>query len=116
MFHGLKRLKNSARYSCQGLKVAFRKEASFRQEVWLGLFLIPLSFWLDVTQIERILLVVGVLMIMLAELLNTAIEVLVDLISPRYNELAAKAKDIASASVMVTMITAGYIWLEILWL
>ncbi|MCW8335427.1 diacylglycerol kinase [Vibrio paucivorans] len=112
--HGFKRLKNATRYSCQGLKAAFKNEAAFREEILLSVVLIPLAFWLDVSQVERILLIVTVLLVMLVELLNSAIEAVVDRVGTEHHELAGRAKDIGSAAVMVAMIITGYTWVEIL--
>ncbi|USD40993.1 diacylglycerol kinase [Vibrio sp. SCSIO 43135] len=112
--HGFKRLKNATRYSCQGLKAAFKNEAAFREEILLSVVLIPLAFWLDVSQVERILLIVTVLLVMLVELLNSAVEAVVDRVGTEHHELAGRAKDIGSAAVMVAMIITGYTWVEIL--
>ncbi|RJX64935.1 diacylglycerol kinase [Vibrio sinensis] len=114
--HGVKRLLNATKYSYQGLKAAFRNEAAFREEVLAAVVLIPLACYFDVSQNERILLIGSVILVMVVELLNSAIETTVDRIGSERHELSGRAKDIGSAAVLLTMILAGYIWLEILWI
>ncbi|MBN3495069.1 MULTISPECIES: diacylglycerol kinase [Vibrio] len=114
--HGLKRIKNATRYSFQGLKAAFQNEPAFREEVVLAAVMIPIACWLDVTQIDRILLIATVVLVLIAELFNSAIEAVVDRIGEEQHELAGRAKDIGSAAVMITMLLTGYVWLEVLFL
>ncbi|UUM30739.1 diacylglycerol kinase [Vibrio japonicus] len=114
--HGYKRVLNATRYSCQGLKAAFRNEAAFREEVLLALIMIPAAVLIDVTQVERILLIATVVLVLFAELVNSAVEAVVDRIGTEQHELSGRAKDIGSAAVMVTMLLAGYVWVEILFL
>ncbi|WP_260261982.1 diacylglycerol kinase [Vibrio intestinalis] len=112
--HGLKRIINATRYSWQGLKAAFKSEPAFREEIALASIMLPLAFWLDVSQVERILLVATVVLVLVMELVNSAIEAVVDRIGTEQHELAGKAKDIGSAAVMLTMLLTGYTWLEII--
>ncbi|MCG9685085.1 diacylglycerol kinase [Vibrio sp. Isolate23] len=112
--HGFKRIKNATRYSCQGLKAAFQNEPAFREEVVLAALMIPTAFWLDVSQSERILLIATVMLVLIAELFNSAIEAVVDRIGQEQHELAGRAKDIGSAAVMITMLLTGYVWVEVL--
>lgn len=112
--HGFKRVLNATRYSCQGLKATFQNEPAFREEVLLAFIMIPAALLMDVTQIERILLIAVVVLVLFAELVNSAIEAVVDRIGAEQHELSGRAKDIGSAAVMVTMLLAGYVWLEIL--
>lgn len=114
--HGIKRVMNATRYSMQGLKAAFKHESAFREEVVLAAIMIPLAFWLDVTQVERILLIAVVVLVMLTELVNSAIEAVVDRIGSERHELSGRAKDIGSAAVFLALLLAGYTWLEILFL
>lgn len=114
--HGFKRLRNAIRYSCQGLKAAFQTEPAFKEELLLAAIMIPLACFLDVTQVERILLIASVLLVLVVELLNSAVEAAIDRISSEQHELSGRAKDLGSAAVMVTMFVTGYVWLEILFL
>lgn len=108
------RIVRAAGYSMKGLKSAYIHEAAFRQEVWLSFFMIPLGFYLGNGSIEKILLVGSVLLVLVAELLNSAVESVVDRIGPEYHELSGRAKDIGSAAVFVAMLITGLTWLLIL--
>ncbi|MGD8113024.1 diacylglycerol kinase [Vibrio sp. TRT 21S02] len=112
--HGLKRLRNAVRYSWLGLKAAFANEPAFREEIVLASLMIPVAFWLDVTQIERILLIGTVFLVLIIELVNSAIEAVVDRVSEEHHELSGRAKDMGSAAVMMSMIVTGYTWFEII--
>ncbi|SHJ17085.1 diacylglycerol kinase (ATP) [Malonomonas rubra DSM 5091] len=112
---GIKRIVLAAGYSAQGLKAAFVNEAAFRQEVLLAVVLIPLACWLDVRAIERVLMIASVVLVMIVELLNSAIEAVVDRIGPEKHELSGRAKDIGSAAVMISLLLTLYIWTEVLW-
>lgn len=112
--HGLKRLKNATRYSCQGLKAAFKHEPAFREEIVLAAIMIPAAIFLGDNQWQRIVLIATVVLVLIAELFNSAIEAVVDRISSEQHELAGRAKDIGSAAVMVTMLLTGYVWIDIL--
>ncbi|MGF1911614.1 diacylglycerol kinase [Vibrio kasasachensis] len=114
--HSLKRVFSATRYSWQGLNAAFKHEAAFREEIILAAIMLPIAFWLDVTQVERILLVASVILVLVVELINSAIEAIVDRIGPELHELSGRAKDIGSAAVMLTMLLTGYTWLEIVFL
>lgn len=112
--HGLKRIKNATRYSCMGLRAAFKHEPAFQEEVLLAIVMIPAAFYVGDTQIERILLIATVVLVLIAELFNSAIEAAVDRVGTEHNKLAGRAKDMGSAAVMVTMFLTGYVWLEML--
>jgi diacylglycerol kinase (ATP) len=112
---GLDRLIHAAGYSAQGLSTAYRAESAFRQEVWLAVVLLPLAFWLGRTWIEVTLLVGSVLLLMIVELLNSAIEATVDRISFDIHELAKRAKDYGSAAVSIALALCAGIWLTALW-
>ncbi len=112
--HGFKRIKNATRYSCQGLVAAFKNEAAFREELLLASIMIPAAFYLGDGQLERMMLIASVVLVLVVELLNSAVEAVVDRVGDEYHELAGRAKDIGSAAVMVTMFLTGYIWLEVL--
>lgn len=111
---GIRRLVSATRNSLEGLLAAIRHEDAFRQEVILAAVLVPLGLWLGRDGIERALLVAAVLLILIVELLNSAIEATVDRISLENHRLAKRAKDLASAAVMLSLATAGIIWLLVL--
>ena len=108
------RVFKAAFYSYKGLTYAFRHEAAFRQEAIVAAFLIPLAFWLDVSNIERILLVAAVLLVLIVELLNTGIEAVVDRIGLERHTLAGVAKDSGSAAVFVALALCVFVWSSIL--
>lgn len=101
-------------YSLKGLKSAYLHEAAFRQEVWLAIPLLPLGLILGDGVIEKILLVGTVLLVLIVELLNSAVESVVDRIGSEYHELSGRAKDIGSAAVFMTMILFVITWSLIL--
>ncbi|MGI0117516.1 diacylglycerol kinase [Zooshikella sp. RANM57] len=107
---GIRRLINATRYSYQGLIAAWRNEAAIRQEIVLILVLIPIAIWLDVTLVERILLIGSLLLLLIVELLNSAIESVVDRIGSEYHELSGRAKDTGSAAVLITLILVFMTW------
>lgn len=113
---GLKRILLAAGYSIQGLKSAFKYEAAFRQELLLAAILIPLACYLEVTQTQRILMIAPVFLVMIIEIINSAIEAVVDRIGSEHHELAGRAKDMGSAAVFIALILTAYIWIEILFL
>lgn len=107
---GIRRLINAFGYSCAGLKTAYKNEDAFRQEVILAAVLIPLAIYLDVGTIERILMIGSVLLLIIVELLNSAVEATVDRISLDHHKLAARAKDIGSAAVLMSLINLLVVW------
>jgi diacylglycerol kinase (ATP) len=98
-----------------GIKAALRHEAAFRQELMLSIVLIPLAFWLDVEPLQRILMVGSLFLVMIVELINSAIEAVVDRIGPEKHELSGRAKDLGSAAVFGSFLLSAYIWGESLW-
>ncbi|WP_431358061.1 diacylglycerol kinase [Vibrio fluminensis] len=112
--HGLKRVMNATRYSWQGLVAAFKNEAAFREEIVLAAIMLPVALWLDVTQVERVLLVATVVLVLIVELINSAIEAVVDRIGSERHELSGRAKDIGSAAVLLAMLLTAYTWATIL--
>ncbi|QKT04969.1 diacylglycerol kinase [Ectothiorhodospiraceae bacterium 2226] len=112
--HELRRLANATRYSWQGLRAAFRHERAFRLEVVAAAVLLPLAVWLGEGPLERALLVAVVLLVMVAELLNSAVEATVNRIGTEHHPLAGRAKDLGSAAVFVSVVLAGAVWLLIL--
>jgi len=111
---GAKRLLNAFHYSCSGLKEAYRNEDAFRQEVLLAAILLPLAFWVNATAIGRALLIGSVLLLLIVELLNSAIETTVDRISLDEHVLAKRAKDIGSAAVLIAVVNLAVVWLLVL--
>lgn len=96
--------------SWQGFKGAFRAEAAFRQEVALAVVMIPLAVWLGETPIERALLIGAVIVVLIVELLNTAIETVVDRIGLERHELSGLAKDVGSTAVLLSFGLLAVIW------
>jgi diacylglycerol kinase (ATP) len=111
---GLRRLINAAGYSFAGLAAAARHEDAFRQELILAAVMVPLGLWLGRTGVERALLVGSVLLILIVELLNSAVEATVDRVSLDEHSLAKRAKDFGSAAVMLALVNAAVIWLLVL--
>ena len=107
---GLKRILNAAGYSLDGLRAAFTGEAAFRQLVLLNVVLIPLAFWLDVSPVERALMVAVSMLSLIVELLNSAIEAVVDRVSLERHPLAKRAKDVGSAAVFVALANVVAVW------
>jgi len=107
---GLTRIINAAGYSLAGLRAAFRNEAAFRQELLLVALAVPLAFWLGDTGMERALMIGAVGSVLVVELLNSAVESVVDRIGPEHHELAGRAKDLGSAAVLVCLLLAAGVW------
>ena len=108
---GFKRLLSATRNSLAGFREALRCEDAFRQELILAVVVTPLALWIGKTGIERALLIGSVLLVLVVELLNSAVEATVDRISFENHRLAKRAKDIGSAAVMLTLANAAVIWL-----
>lgn len=107
---GWRHLVHSTGYSLKGLQAAFRHEAAFRQELALFAILLPLAWWIGEGPVEWILLVGSGLLVLIVELLNSAIESVVDRIGTEHHELSGRAKDISSAAVMLALALAGLTW------
>jgi len=101
--------------SARGLKHCYRSEAAFRQEVWSASVLVPLALWLGRTGIERALLAGSVLFLLIVELLNTAVEVVVDRIGLERHQLSGFAKDLGSCAVLFALLLVGLTWALVLW-
>ena len=112
---GLTRLINALGYSRDGLKAAWQNEAAFREEILLAAIAIPLALFLAGSGVERALLIGSILLILLVEILNSALEAVVDKASPERHELAKRAKDMGSAAVLLSLLNAATIWLCVLW-
>jgi len=111
---GLRRILNSLRYSIDGLRDAWTYEDSFRQEILLAGVMLPIALLLHFTLVEKILLVAMVFLVLIVELLNSALEAAVDRDSLEINPLGKRAKDIGSAAVMMSLVLAGGTWTAIL--
>jgi diacylglycerol kinase (ATP) len=112
---GWRHLVNSTSYSLKGLKAAFHHEAAFRQELVLCVLVAPLALWIGETPVEWILLLSSAFLILIVELLNSAVETVVDRIGPEHHVLSGRAKDIGSAAVMLSLFMAGITWGLLLW-
>lgn len=111
---GLKRLWNACHYSAAGLAAAYRHEDAFRQEAHLAAILIPLALILPATGVGRALMIASVLLVIIVELLNSAVEAAVDRISLDDHLLAKRAKDIGSAAVLISLFNVAAVWVLVL--
>lgn len=107
---GLRRVLNAAGYSWAGLRAAFRHEDAFRQELLLAGLLLPLAIYLGDSGIERALMIGSVLLVLIVELLNSAVEAAVDRISLDHHHLIKRAKDMGSAAVLIALLNAVAVW------
>jgi len=107
---GLARIRAAFGYSLRGLRAVYVTEAAFRQELLLAAIMLPVAFLLPVTLAERLLLIASVVLVLIIEVLNSAIEAVVDRIGAEHHELAGKAKDAGSAAVFLALLLAGCIW------
>ena len=101
--------------SVLGFKAACKHEEAFRQELLLCVVLVPLGLWLGNTGVERALLVSCLFLVLMVELLNTAVEAVVDRVGTERHELSGRAKDLGSAAVYMTIVNVVVIWLLVLW-
>lgn len=101
-------------YSIKGLKAAWTHEAAFRQELVLTLVLSISAFFLPVATLERVLMISSLLLILIVELINSAVEAVVDRVSDDWHELSGRAKDIGSAAVFVALFLALFVWASFL--
>ncbi|MGH8693237.1 MAG: diacylglycerol kinase [Burkholderiales bacterium] len=111
---GLRRIFNALFYSFDGLKAAYRHEDAFRQEVWLAVVLIPLALLLPAPGTGKALMIASVLVVLIVELLNSAVEATVDRVSLEQHRLAKRAKDIGSAAVLFSLINVVVVWMLVL--
>jgi diacylglycerol kinase (ATP) len=111
---GLRRLINATRYTIDGLVAAWRHEEAFRQELVTAAVLLPVALWLPLPAVEKVLLIGSLLLVLIVELLNTAVEAAVDRDSVEINPLGKRAKDYGSAAVMLSLLVAGMTWVTIL--
>jgi len=112
---GLDRIVRAAGYSVAGLATAYRGESAFRQEIWLAAAMLPAAFWLGRNWVEVALLAGSVMLVLIVELPNSGIESAIDRISFEMHDLSKRAKDLASAAVMLSLVLCAGIWLAALW-
>lgn len=111
---GLRRLMNAFGYSVEGFRAAFKHEDAFRQEVFLAVILIPLAFYLESEALHRLLMIGSIFLVLIVELLNSAVEAVVDRVSIERHALAKRAKDIGSAAVFVALTNVVMTWCLVL--
>jgi len=109
---GLKRVINAFGYSVKGLTATVRGEAAFRQELVLVAVLVPVALLLDVTRIDRVLMIASLLLVLIVELVNSAIESAINRIGTDHHELSGRAKDQGSAAVLIALILAAIVWIS----
>jgi diacylglycerol kinase (ATP) len=112
---GFKRVINATFFSLAGLRAAWRHEAAFRQECVLCMVLIPMALWLGQNAVERSLLIATCLIVLIVELLNSAVEAVVDRIGTDHHNLSGRAKDQGSAAVFVSLALTVLVWGLIAW-
>lgn len=105
----------AARFSAQGFVHAWRHESAFRQELALCIVLMPLGLWLGQTAYERLLLIACLLLVLIVELLNSAVETAIDRIGEEHHELSGRAKDLGSAAVAVSLALVVLVWTTVAW-
>lgn len=111
---GFKRIIKAGQYSWQGIRAAYQHEEAFRQEVWILAIAIPLALWFGNDGVEKVLMIGSVFLLLIVELLNSAVEAVVDRIGVERHELAGRAKDMGSAAVTLAIINAIVVWLIVL--
>jgi len=111
---GLRRIADATRYSWQGFRAAFRNEAAFRQELGLAVVALPLAYSISASALQFLVLAIPLLLILLVELANSAIEAIVDRFGEEYHELSGRAKDMGSAMVFVSLSIAALSWSAVL--
>jgi diacylglycerol kinase (ATP) len=112
---GIRRIIRATRFSAQGFAQAWKHEAAFRQELALAAVLTPAAFWLGQTALERAALIGVLLLMLIVELLNSAIEAAIDRHGEEQHELSGRAKDLGSAAVFVVLVLVGVVWGAVAW-
>ncbi|MBS1207206.1 MAG: diacylglycerol kinase [Proteobacteria bacterium] len=112
---GITRIIKAAGYSWKGVRAAWINEAAFRQELVAVVLAIIIACWLDIDTVTRVLLISSVSLVMIVEILNSAIEAVVDRIGSEFHELSGRAKDMGSAAVLMSILLALFIWMSLLW-
>jgi len=112
---GLARLIAATGHSFRGFQAAWQSEEAFRQEAVLAVALVPAAFWVGQTMTQRVLLIAAVLLVVITELLNTAVEYTVDRIGTDHHDLSGRAKDIGSAAVMTALLLWLVVWIPLVY-
>jgi diacylglycerol kinase (ATP) len=112
---GFDRLIRATGHSIDGLVTAYRGESAFRQEFWLAALLLPLSLWLGRDWVQVGLLAGSVVLVLIVELLNSGIEAAIDRVSFEIHDLSKRAKDLASAAVLLSLLLCAGLWAAALW-
>ncbi|WP_299494255.1 diacylglycerol kinase [uncultured Shewanella sp.] len=112
--HGIKRVIKATGFSMKGLAAAWKHEAAFRQELILAIILLPTALLINVSLVEKLILVMTLFIVLITELLNSAVEAVVDRVGSEHHALSGQAKDIASAAVFVSLVLCGLTWLMVL--
>ncbi|MGD8927305.1 MAG: diacylglycerol kinase [Thioalkalispiraceae bacterium] len=107
---GIIRIIHAFKYSMQGIGAALRHESAFRQEALLFVVMVPAAIWLGRNWLDYILLIGCLFLVLIVELLNSAVEAVVDKVSEEYTELAGRAKDMGSAAVFIALVNVIFIW------
>lgn len=111
---GITRVINAAAYSWLGFKAAYKYEAAFRQELWLCILLVPAALYFGETLTDKVILISSLLFVLIVELINSAIEAVVDRIGDEMHELSGRAKDMGSTAVFIAITIAVLLWIGIL--
>ena len=112
--HGIKRVFRATGFSMKGLKAAWIHEAAFRQELLLACLMLPIALFVDISTVERLLLILTLFIVLIVELLNSAVEAVVDRVGDEIHVLSGQAKDIASAAVFMSLALCGITWVVVL--
>ncbi len=107
---GIRRILRATKFSAQGLAQAWQHEAAFRQELVLVLILVPVAVWLGQTALERAVLIGCCLIVLIVELINSAIEAAIDRHGDEHHELSGRAKDMGSAAVFISLLLVAVVW------
>lgn len=111
----MRRIVLAAKFSAQGFRSAWQHEAAFRQELVLVVVLIPVAIWLGRSIVEVAMLIATCLLVLIVELLNSAIETTVDRIGFEHHELSGRAKDMGSAAVLISLAIVVVVWAAVAW-
>jgi len=111
---GIRRLINATRYSWQGYKAAWKTEEAFRQEAILAMIMIPVAIFLPVELVEKLLMISTVALVVIVEIINSAIEATIDRFGNEIHPLSGKAKDLGSGAVLLALLLCASVWLSIL--
>ena len=112
---GFQRIVNAAGYSWQGLRAAWQHEAAFRQEAVAAVIAVIVACWLDIDAISRVLMIGSVVLVIIIEIVNSAIEAVIDRIGEERHPLSGRAKDMGSAAVLLAILLALFVWITLLW-